>query len=73
MGLIADDHKDLSDQEMMDQCCMALAMIDSESTLTGNYIGGCHGPFGDIKLPLRQTIQITHDVLFAKGLRSDYR
>lgn len=72
MGLIADDHVDLSDQEMIDQLAMVLSTIDSESNLTGQYIGGRNGPFADILLPLRQTAQIAFDTLKAKGLRSDY-
>ena len=70
MGLIADDHVDLSDQEMIDQLAMTLRTIDSDTDLTGKFIGGRNGPFGDIRLPIRQVAQIAYDTLYAKGFRS---
>ena len=71
MGLIADDHEDLPDQDMLDQLAMTLCMLDSEFELTGKYIGGRHGPFIDIKLPLRQAVQLAYDTLRAKGVHTD--
>ncbi len=73
MGLIAEGHVDLPDQEMMNELGMVLSVMDSESQLTGQYVGGHNGPYKKINMPIRQAVQLAYDALFAKGLRSDFR
>ena len=68
MGLIADNHVDITDQELCNQMYLLLSEIDSEATLAGKYVGGRNGPFINIKLPIRQTVQYAMDSMKDRGI-----